>query len=229
MNKKSFWNWFSTVLLGVFGVIFVWSFALAVPIYSRFIYYSQVGEIAKESGYDQQTVKNAYDDVLDYLTLHKDFATGELSCSNDAKSHFADCQKLFDLNLALLVVSAVGLATLGVLAAKKVVQFKRIKKLGALTYSAIVAFAVPLVFGVVAAVDFDAAFTLFHAILFPGKTNWQFDSVADQIINILPERYFAICGAVFAGIVFAFALCVVVWEVARLKRARKNLAQKLDK
>jgi len=226
MNKKNFFNWFATILLGVCSVLFVWTFALSVPIYYRFVYYVKVNEISSESGYDKKVVREAYDDVLDYLTLHKEFRTGDLLCSDEAKEHFADCQKLFDLNLGILVASAAVLLLLSVLCTKKIIEFKRIGKFGVLFYSALVAVAVPLVFGVVATVNFDAAFVLFHRILFPGKTNWQFDPVADEIINILPESYFATCGAIVAGIILAIVVGILMWEIFELKKRNK---QKLDK
>ena len=222
MKKKNFWNWFCTIALGFFAVLFIWSFALSVPIYSRYIYYSQISEIVAISGYSKSTVKTAYDQVLDYLVWHNDFATGELSCSESAKAHFSDCQKLFDLNLCLLVISAVGLATIGLLAHKKIIKLKRIGKFGILFYSAIAAAIVPLVFGVIAAIDFDSAFVLFHKILFPGKTNWYFDPVVDQIINILPESYFAICGLVIASIIVAFVTGIIIYETIKFKRKKEK-------
>lgn len=40
-----------------------------------------------------------------------------------------------------------------------------------------------------AALDFDRAFTLFHAIFFPGKDNWLFDWRTDQIILVMPGGF----------------------------------------
>ena len=41
--------------------------------------------------------------------------------------------------------------------------------------------AVFLIIGVLAALDFDRAFVLFHTVVFPGKTNWVFDWRTDPI------------------------------------------------
>ena len=50
-----------------------------------------------------------------------------------------------------------------------------------------------LVVGGLAALDFDRAFALFHALFFPGKTNWLFDWRTDPIILFMPEEFFRNC------------------------------------
>ena len=222
MNKRNCFNWFATILFGICCVLFVWTFALSVPIYCRFIYYSKINEISTESGYSAQTIKESYDDVLNYLTLHKEFGTGELACSDSAKEHFADCQKLFDLNLGLLVGSVVCIVILIVLAATKKITLKKLGKFNVWFYSAIVAILAPLLFGIVAAIDFDGAFVLFHHILFPGKTNWLFDPNVDQIINILPESYFLSCGIAVFATILAIVVGVAIWEIVCARKIKSD-------
>ena len=53
------------------------------------------------------TIKNAYDEVLDFLVLNKPFGTGELRYSSEGKAHFEDCKILFDLNFYCLLGSFV--------------------------------------------------------------------------------------------------------------------------
>ena len=67
------------------------------------------------------------------------------------------------------------------------------------------------------ATDFDRAFTVFHSIFFPGKTNWLFDPNVDQIIQILPEVYFRNCAILVIGLILI--LCCA-WMV--LGRKHKN-------
>ena len=222
MKERKFLSWVSTILFGVFGIVFVWTLSLSTPIYLRYIYYSQIGNISKESGYSEETIKTAYNDVMDYLCFHKEFKTGELSCSVEAKEHFADCQRLFDINLISLGVSIVGLVVISILASKKVIKFKKIGKFNVWFYGAIVAFVVPLIFAIMAVVNFDWAFTLFHKILFPGKTNWMFNSDIDQIINILPESYFTSCGGIAFGVVISFVVGTIMWEISALRKQKKQ-------
>ena len=60
--------------------------------------------------------------------------------------------------------------------------------------------------GVLGALDFDRAFTAFHSIFFPGKTNWLFDPRTDQIILILPDTYFRNCAILALALLAAWAL-----------------------
>ena len=220
---KSFLNHFLTILFGVAIVLFVWTFSISLPIYVRAFYYTQIDalNIEESSGYDKTTIKEAYDDVLDYLTLHKDFGTGELKCSESAKAHFADCRTLFDINLSVMIVSAVVILTICILAAKHVIELKKYKGFNIWFFSAICALVLPLVFLAVAAINFDTAFVVFHKILFPGKSNWYFDPVQDEIINILPVQYFAHCGILVGCSIFCFCITLIVVEF--ILRRRKNV------
>ena len=126
-KTKNGLNHFCTILLGILIVVFVWTLAISVPIYTRSFYYSQIDkfEIVEETGYSKDTIKEAYGEVLDYLTLHKKFGTGSLSYSEEGRAHFADCQRLFDLNLSLLVVSAAGIIVIAALALAKKIKLKK--------------------------------------------------------------------------------------------------------
>ena len=224
MNEKTKrgLNFFYTILFGIFIMLFVWTFAISIPIYARGIYYSQINSIERESDYDRETIKAAYDEVLDYLTLHKKFGTGKLSCSDDAKAHFADCQKLFDLNLSVMIISAVGIVVLLVLARKKIIELKNIKGYNIGFYAGIIAALLPIVVFAIAAINFDVAFVVFHKILFPGKTNWIFDSAQDEINNTVPESFFSNCGICIGCIIFAFCAFLIVLEIVLKHKNEKN-------
>jgi integral membrane protein (TIGR01906 family) len=68
--------------------------------------------------------------------------------------------------------------------------------------------------GSLAAINFDKAFEIFHAVLFPGKDNWMFDWSTDQLLWILPQEFFRNCGIligagilIFSGTLIAVNLC----------------------
>ncbi len=44
---------------------------------------------------------------------------------------------------------------------------------------------------------FDAFFTLFHQLLFPGDSSWLFDPATDPVIYILPAEFFLHCFLLF--------------------------------
>ena len=76
--------------------------------------------------------------------------------------------------------------------------------------------------------DFDRAFVVFHALFFPGKTNWLFDPNEDQIINILPQEFFRSCAILIFGILLVGCAALIAFDLAR-KRGRGETHSKLQK
>ena len=207
-------------LLSVVCLICVFLFLLTVsiglPIYIRPFYYAHIDALALEelSGYTEPQIRQAYDEVLDYLTLPgKEFGTGELPHSADGEAHFEDCKVLFDLNASILLISGAVLAVLFVM--RKRWGAYRIGKHSASFWAALLAVTAPILIGALAAIDFDRAFVIFHSIFFPGKTNWVFDWYADQIIRVLPQTFFMNCGILIGVGLVTMAMGILVWEGKR--------------
>jgi uncharacterized membrane protein len=89
-------------------VLLVLTVSIGLPIYCRPFYYAHIDALDLErSGFTENQIRTAYDQVLDYLTLPgKPFGTGELAYSAEGEAHFADCKVLFDLNAGVLIGSA---------------------------------------------------------------------------------------------------------------------------
>ena len=82
-----------TGLLGFFIAILIITFSIGLPIHFRPFYYMQIDSLGIEeySGFDRETIVEAYDELLDYLTLPgHDFSTGKLRYSESGKDHFVD-------------------------------------------------------------------------------------------------------------------------------------------
>ena len=216
------------ILTGVFGfalAILIITFSIGLPIYFRPFYYMQIEalDIEEYCREDYDTIKEAYDELLDYLTIPgKEFKTGKFKYSEEGKSHFVDCKGLFDLNAVALIISLVTVGTLILLEKKKV--FTMCKPFGFNIMFSSGAFTLgffALVGGIVA-IDFDAAFTVFHKIFFPGKSNWLFDWYEDQIIRILPQDFFMNCAIlIFSSIVLLCVGAIVASIILRKKEAKK--------
>ena len=194
-------RWLALVLV-VAVFFFVFTAAIGLPIYIRPFYYAHIDalDLPGVSGFTADQIKDAYDEVLDYLTLPgREFGTGVMACSERAADHFRDCKVLFDLNAVVLMASALVIVALELL--------RRSGRIGTLTlgghggafWGALSALGIPVVVGTLAALDFDRAFVIFHGIFFPGKDNWLFDWYADQIIRVLPQQFFMNC-AILIGI-----------------------------
>ena len=205
-----------SVLCAVSVFLFVLTVSIGLPIYIRPFYYAHIGicDLETVSGYTESEIRQAYDEVLDYLTLPgKGFGTGVMPISHEAEHHFADCKVLFDLNAVVLVSSGLVLAVL-FLMRKKWGPY-RLGKHSAPFWAAVLSLTAPIVIGALAALDFDRAFVIFHSIFFPGKTNWVFDWYTDQIIRVLPQTFFMNCAILIGAGLVTMAMGILVWECKR--------------
>ena len=204
---------FLSVLCMVCVCLFLLTAAISLPIYIRPFYYAHIGayDLEAVSGYSEEEIRQAYDEVLDYLTLPgKEFSTGAMACSHEAEHHFADCKVLFELNDAIWIGSACILVLL-FLMRKKWGPY-RLGRHSAPFWAAVLSVTAPIIIGALAAIDFDRAFVIFHSIFFPGKTNWIFDWYADQIIRILPQEFFRNCAILIGAGLVTMAGGILVWE-----------------
>ena len=202
-----------SVLCAVCVFFLLLTVSIGLPIYIRPFYYAHIGayELEQVSGYSEAQIRQAYDEVLDYLTLPgKPFGTGEMPCSHEAEHHFADCRVLFELNTFILVGSGLILALL--FALRKKWGPYRLGKHSAAWWAAVLSVTAPMIIGALAALDFDRAFVVFHSIFFPGKTNWLFDWHADQIIRVLPQEFFRNCAILIGGGLVIMAGGILIWE-----------------
>lgn len=198
--------------------LFLLTAAIGLPIYIRPFYYAHIDafDLPARSGYTAEEIRDAYDEVLDYLTLPgKDFGTGVIPHSSEGKAHFEDCKVLFELNAAVLVGSGQVLAVL--FAIRKKWGPYRLGKHSAAFWAAVLSVTAPIMIGGLAALDFDRAFVVFHSIFFPGKTNWVFDWHRDQIIRVLPQEFFMDCAILIGVGLIAMAVGILVWEGKRKK------------
>jgi integral membrane protein (TIGR01906 family) len=214
-------NGIFTFLTGFLIAILIITVSIGLPIYVRPFYYYQVDalNIEEYSGADRETIIEAYDELLDYLTIPgNEFKTGKFKYSESGKAHFVDCKVLFDLNLYAMITAVLGLAILFILKASGVFELCR-------PFGKHVAFSSGLftltgfaVIGGLAAIDFDRAFTIFHKLFFPGKENWLFSWYEDEIIRILPQEFFMNCAIlILVSIITLCILAIIMGCVSKKK------------
>lgn len=203
------------ILFAVALVFLVLTVSIGLPIYFRPFYYAHIDALALEesSGFTQQQIRTAYDEVLDYLTLPgRPFGTGTIAHSAEGAAHFADCKVLFDLNAGVLLGSAVVVTA--IFLARKKCGLPSLRP--AVFWAGVSALALPVVVGSLAAMDFDRAFVIFHQIFFPGKDNWIFDYYADPIIRVLPQTFFMNCAILIGAGLILLSGCLL-WLGRRRK------------
>ena len=197
------------IVLAAAAALALFTGAVAAPILCRPFYYAHIGplELEARTGLTREEIKTAFDEMLDYCLGGEGFSTGVLRWSDSGRDHFTDVRGLFLLDLWAFAAALAVLACLGLLARR--VGPAALLGRGPGFWAGTGLGTVFLLVGALAALDFDRAFTVFHALFFPGKDNWLFDPAADQIINILPQAYFRNCALlIFALLVLGCALLI---------------------
>ena len=146
--------------------------AISLPIYFRPFYYAHINALSlpQETGYSYNQIRTAYDEVLDYLTTpDKAFSTGGLPYTEEGKSHFEDCRRLFSLLRIVLFVSLASVVFLWSLRRILRLPTYRLGRCHPAIYGALGALLPVVAFGTAALIDFNEVFTAFHTILFPVK------------------------------------------------------------
>ena len=217
-------------------ILFIITASIGLPIYFRPFYYSQIDTLgikeevmyysdALELGFTEEQITNevlkeAYDEVLDYLTVGTEFGTGIFKYSESGKSHFVDCKVLFDLNATVLIISFALVVTIILLAKFKVIKLAKPFGFNLFFFAGCGTLAVFAIVGALAAIDFDTAFTVFHKILFPGKDNWYFDPRHDQIILALPQEFFMGCAILIFVSIIVLTSASIIYGVIDKKKSK---------
>lgn len=212
-----------TILMSLLTALLVLTGSIAVPLLCRPFYYAhiQAFELTKY-GVTVEQIKGAYNEMMDFcLGFRPDFAVGELAFSQSGMEHFVDVKKLFLLDLWVLGLSFAALIVLLVICRKKKLRSAPIKGHGPGFWGAAglaVAFAG---IGILAALDFDRAFVVFHSIFFPGKTNWIFDWRTDPIILLLPQDFFMNCAILILALVLVWCAALIAADLWAGKKRRE--------
>ena len=201
-----------TVVLAIVIAVVLLSAAIAAPILCRPFYYAHIGplELEERTGLTREEIKTAYNEMLDYCLGAEEFSTGVLKWSESGKDHFTDVRVLFLLDLWVLGVFA--LLLLIILIAMRLTAWRprRLWGRGPAFWAGAGLAVVFLLAGGLAALDFDRAFVVFHALFFPGKDNWLFDPRTDEIINILPQTFFMNCAILILAVLITGCVILIL-------------------
>ncbi len=214
-----------SIILLVAVFIFILTFSIGLPIYIRPFYYVQIDllQIEEFSGYDRGTIKEAYNDVLNYLTLPGgEFSCGDLAYTEDGKAHFVDCKVLFSINAIAFLLSSAIIIVLEVLRRKnRNLEYKLGRFSPQLCASiGLVGILVSLLISIL--IDFDTTFEVFHKLFFYGKDNWIFDPRYDEVIKILPEEFFMNAAILIIVSVVSISLSIIFIEIRKNKRMKNE-------
>lgn len=201
------------VFLWLCASLWIISFSISVPILNKWYYYLQIEplHIVEDSGYDRATIVDAYRHTVNYcIGLEDEFHPGVLGFSESGASHFADCKKLFLLDLWIALITSVVLVIYWIFRKKISPHVKPLAGRNPFFWAGITVLVLFGVVGGLGSIDFDRTFVVFHQLFFPGKTNWLFDPAVDQVINILPEQFFMNCAILIVVLILALSILMMV-------------------
>ena len=198
--------------------------SIAAPILCRPFYYAHIGplKLVERTGLTENEIKTAFDEMLDYCLGAEEFSTGVLKWSEEGKAHFTDVRELFLLDLRVLGVSFGLLAAALLYAHFTGRRPARPLGCGPGFWAGAGLGAAFLLVGALAALDFNRAFVVFHALFFPGKDNWLFDPAEDQIINILPQEYFRDCALLILALLVLGCALLIAFDLRRGRGREKK-------
>lgn len=203
--------------------LFVLSAAIAAPILLRPFYYWQIGPLGIEAntGLPRQEIIAAYDEMLDFcIGVSSEFSTGALKWSESGRDHFVDVRRLFLLDLGIAGGSGVGLLACWFVRRKTGMRPRRLAGHNPGFWAGTGLLGAGVLTGGLAALDFERAFVVFHALFFPGKDNWLFNPRVDEIILILPETFFRNCGILILILVLAGCTGMIAADLWRRHSTR---------
>jgi len=211
-----------TVIITILTATAVLAGSIAVPILCRPFYYAHIEplKISLRTALTEVQIKETYNEVMAYCLGSTDaFQLTHLSWSADGASHFADVRGLFLFDLKIAVASVVLLGILWAMGKHYDIRPARIKGRGPGFWAAVGLGGCFAVLGGLAALDFDRAFTVFHAVFFPGKENWIFDYRVDPVINMLPQTFFRNCAIL---VLILIIVCCITLILVDCKAARRK-------
>ena len=197
------------ILLALALTLFIISAAVVVTLNFRPLYYLDVDllHIAETSGLPRAEILENYNTLIDYNSIFgtKELVFPTLAMSETGCIHFEEVKNVFAFFEITLIVS-------GVLVLAGVIYRHFKKNPGYLLLSGILTVALPLVLGILIALNWQTVFVLFHKIVFRNDY-WIFDAATDPVITILPDAFFMHCALlILALVVLGSVVCLLLYR-----------------
>lgn len=194
--------------------LFIISFSVFVAINFRPLYVFDIGylNILDYTDVSRDVLLHNFDQLMAFLNnpFNTTLALPDFPMSASGAQHFYDVKKLFLLDYAVLIVTAIPAIWFIVSLVKQKALWKLIRPFQ-------VALVVPVIFGFLMAVGFDTFFVRFHELFF-ANDDWLFNPATDPIINVLPEAFFMHCFILFFVLIELIFLSGVIAGRLQLRR-----------
>jgi integral membrane protein (TIGR01906 family) len=190
-----------------------------VPLFSSaWIHFEQDrASAAALTSYTVTDLHAATDSIVHDLLLGGDFdvaVAGATVLDPSEQAHMRDVRVVFaQLGLVVLVAAAILLGAAAWARSGGRTPVAKARLWQAVRRGAGALAVLLVVLGVVAVVAFDAAFEVFHRLLFPGG-NYTFDPRTEKLVQLFPIQFWSDTALAWGGLALALAL-LVAWTAGR--------------
>lgn len=197
------------ILTAISLMFFFITLAIVFTIFFKPLYYSDVHRLGIDiaTGIDKEVIKHNYDVLINYQSIFYQGALQlpDFTMSTGGRIHFAEVKRIFEVIQIIMMISGVSSIVL-------VYQQIKNKEYRFLRLTGILTIAVPSIIGVMAMMNFDAAFIIFHKLVFRNEY-WIFDYQSDPIISILPQDFFMHCFIMIIVVIIVLSLiCIFIYR-----------------
>lgn len=209
----------TNILLALACMIFIITFSVVLVLNFRPLYYSEIDrlQITESSGLPKEKIKQNYDVLISYNSMfnYDDLEFPDLPMSESGKIHFEEVKDIFVIVQYLCILSFF-MVVLGVSWKCYLKEYRYLK------LTAIFTVAIPLLLGILIALNWENFFVTFHKIFFRNDY-WVFDSVKDPVITLLPDAFFMHCAiAILLLIVIFSGICYAGYRISKKSKTISN-------
>ncbi len=189
------------ILTSLCLALFIISASVTITLNFRPLYYHDISalKIEETSGFSKKVIRENYDRLIDYNQF---FHSGKLKLtlpmSREGRIHFEEVKRIFVSVEVLCMITLI----LSCFLIKKQIHSRNFEFLKS---ASIITVLLPAIVGILCAVNWDAAFTMFHEIMFRNNY-WIFDEATDPVIMILPDAFFLHCAVMIILLIFIGSL-----------------------
>lgn len=215
MTKKTLTP--SNLLLALICMLFMISFSVTAVLNFRPLYYFDISalDISETSGYPEEEIRENYDALIDYNSMfhREELKFPTFAMSESGRIHFEEVKVIF-VFIQYLCIFTLAAGAVGIF-----LKLKN-KDAGFLKITGILTIAIPLLLGILIAVNWDAFFVTFHHIFFRNDY-WIFDEAADPVITILPDTFFLHCAAgILLLVIMGSVICLMLSRILERRFSR---------
>lgn len=175
----------------------------------RPLYYFDIDyfHLEEYTGYSKEMIRKNYDVLIDYNSVFysEDLNFPDFPMSEQGHIHFIEVKHIFVFIEAVLFPLSLLFSLIGIWRLKK-------QKPVFLKLTSVLSLILPILAGLLIALNWNRAFVLFHKLFF-NNDYWIFDAATDPIIRILPDGYFMHCALMILVLIFWGSLsCFAIYH-----------------